>query len=74
MNKELYLADESMRLLLQHAYWFCLYGLMLLLTVAAGPCLFQIAGGAATLTAAFRCARTALQLYRVNKVMRDINQ
>jgi hypothetical protein len=74
MSKELYLAEEANRLLLCVACWFALYGVSLFLTLAAGPGLWQSVGIVATLCIAFFCVRTGLQLYRVNKTMRDINQ
>jgi hypothetical protein len=74
MTKELYLAEEAMRLLLILSCWFTLYGVSLFLTLAAGPGLWQSVGIVATLCSAYLCVRTGLQLYRVNKTMRDINQ
>lgn len=74
MNEERYLAEEAVRLLLCLAYWFALYALSLLLTLYAGPTLFQAVGGLATVVCAVRCVVTGIQLYRINKTMRDINQ
>lgn len=66
------LAQQAFRLLLQLLWGFALYGLGLFLTLAAGPGLFQAIGIVATLCLAVRCVFTGLELYRINRLMREL--
>lgn len=74
MKEELYLAEEANRLLLRLACWLILYAISLFAALAVGYGLLQGVFAFVTIRCAQKCICTALQLYRVNKTMRDINQ
>lgn len=74
MKNDPTLADESMRLLLCLACWILLYAISLFTTLSTAPGFYQWLGGFCTLVLATQCVLTGLQLYRVNKTMRNINK
>jgi len=67
------LAEESTRLLLQLACWLALYAFGLFLSVASATGFYQAGAMIVTMVGVYYCAVTGLQLYRINKLMRSLN-